>query len=59
MFGAAPGDARNDLHGADPVAIGLVVVAAVGIQRVPDDVYASQAAKDDAQTNFECCWFAV
>jgi len=59
VFGAAPGDARNDLHGADPVAIGLVVVAAVGIQRVPDDVYASQAAKDDAQTNLEGCWFAV
>ena len=31
--GAAPGDVRNDLHGAEPVAIGLVVVAAVGIER--------------------------
>jgi hypothetical protein len=26
---------------------------------VPDDVYAGQAAKDDALTNFECCWFAL
>lgn len=39
MLGAVAGDVRNDLHGADPVAMGLVVVAAVGIQRVvPDDV---------------------
>lgn len=51
------GDVRNDLHGADPVAIGHVVEAAVGIQSVLDDVYAGQAAKDDEQTNFEC-WFA-
>jgi hypothetical protein len=59
VFGAAPGNVPNDLHGPDPVAMGLVVVAAVGIQRVPDDVYAGQAAKDDAQANFECRWFAV
>jgi hypothetical protein len=38
MLGAVAGDVRNDLHGADPVAMGLVVVAAVGILRVPDDV---------------------
>jgi hypothetical protein len=25
----------------------------------PMTVYAGQAAKDDEQTNFECCWFAV
>jgi hypothetical protein len=32
VFGAAPGDMRNDLRGADRVAIGHVVEAAVGIQ---------------------------
>jgi hypothetical protein len=32
VFGAAPGDVRGDLHGADPVTIRLVVVAAVGVQ---------------------------
>jgi hypothetical protein len=42
VFDAA-GDARNDPHGADRVAVGI----AVGIQRVPDNVYAGQAAEDD------------
>ena len=38
---------------------GSGLVAAWAGWSLPDDVYAGQAAKDEAQTNFERCWFAV
>jgi hypothetical protein len=30
--GAAPGDVRGDLHGADLVAVALVIITTIGIQ---------------------------
>jgi hypothetical protein len=32
VFGAAPGDMRGDLKPADPVAVKVMIVAAVGVQ---------------------------